>query len=457
MAASAPKIFGIGLSKTGTTSLANALQILGYETRDNIGVVKYAAGDLSSIDLNVVDAHDAVTDTPVPSFYRELDAAYPGSKFILTVRDTKGWLLSCRKQFTQPHAERQNEAHRRLFSDLYGTDVFEEEGFASGYRRFVDGVRDYFQERPQDLLVLDVSGGEGWEKLCAFLNRPVPDIPFPKANVTQVRWMSIDDVVVVAKQGGVELMRRFNGRRGLGAHGDAEHSPAGTARRVFSAALHALGAKGGVEVAVRKAHNVIAAGLTKLNSRIPVVSRASDLVPYQERRQWNHCWLVDPLDGEAAFARGSDDFSVNIALIEDGQPIYGVVHVPATDTTYYGQIGKVGYRCTRHEKPILLAPTQDSGQQARTNPSARPDEGSSRALAMCMLAEGKRGAEATLEPAMEWHTAAADAVLRSAGLYICDAASGRELDYNKQDLATGAIKIATRSAGPAGSHSQLRE
>ena len=456
MAAGTPKIFGIGLSKTGTTSLANALQILGYKTKDDMGVVKYAAGDLSSIDLNVVDAHDAVTDTPVSSFYRELDVAYPGSKFILTIRDSKGWLTSCRKQFTQPHTERQNEAHRRLFIDLYGTDVFEEERFASGYRRFVNGVRDYFKGRPQDLLVLDVSGGEGWEKLCAFLNRPVPDIPFPKANVTQIRWMSIDDVVAVAKQAGVELMRRFNGRRGLGVQDDnTEQCRFRNARRVFNAALHAMRAKDGVEVAVRKAHNVIVAGLTKLNPRIPVVSRVSAPVEYSERRQWNHCWLVDPLDGEVAFVGRRDDFSVNIALIEDGRPIYGVVHAPATDTTYFGQAGKVGYRRTRDEKPTALAQAQDHWQLAQPS-TTRQDEGSSRALAMCLLAEGKPNAESILEPVMEWHTAAPHAILRSAGLAICDRVSGRELSYNKQDLANGAIKIATLLADPTASRSQIR-
>jgi len=456
MATGNSKIFGIGLSKTGTTSVANALQILGYKTKDNMGVVKYGAGDLSSIDLDVVEANDALTDTPIPSFYRELDATFPGSKFILTIRDSAAWLTSCRKQFTQPNAERQNEAHRRLFIDLYGTDVFEEEGFASGYRRFVDGVRDYFKERPQDLLVLDVSGGEGWEKLCAFLHRPVPDIPFPKANVTQIRWMSIDDVVAVAKLAGVELMRRFNGPRGLGVQGDnTEQGRFRNARRVFNAALHALRAEGGVEVAVRKTHNVIAAGLTKLNPRIPVVSRVSAPVEYAERRRWNHCWLVDPLDGEAAFVHGRDDFSVNIALIEDGRPIYGVVHAPATDTTYYGQAGKVGYRRAHDEKPTALAQAQDPWQLAQTS-TVRQDEGSSRALAMCRLAEGKPSAETILEPAMEWHTAAAHAILRSVGLHICDGASGRELDYNKQDLANGTIKIATFSSAPAGSRSQIR-
>ena len=304
--------------------------------------------------------------------------------------------------------------------------------------------------------MLDVSGGEGWEKLCAFLDRPVPDMPFPKANVTQIRWMRIDDVVAVAKQAGIELMRRFDDRHSSGKQGDnTEYSGVRTARRVFTAALQALRAEDAGKMAARKSHKVIAAGLAKLNPRIPLVSRASDPVAYEERRQWNHCWLVDPLDGEAAFSRGSDDFSVNIALIEDGRPIYGVVHAPARDTTYYGQAGKGSYRLASDEKPIPLAQTQDPVQPAPTS-TARQDEGSSRALAMCMLAEGRRSAESILEPAMEWHTAAAHVILRSAGVHVCDAATGRELAYNKQDLANRAIKIASFPAVPTGARSQIR-
>ena len=212
MATCKAKIFGIGLSKTGTTSLANALQILGYKTKDNMGVVKYVTGDLSSVDLDVVDAHDALTDTPIPSFYRELDAKYPGSKFILTARDSEGWLKSCKKQFTERFAKVETDAHKRLFMDLYGTDVFDDRRFASGYARFVDGVRDYFKDRTRDLLSIDVTAGEGWEKLCPFLERPVPDVPFPKANVTQVRWMSVDDIVAIATHAGDELLRRYAGR-----------------------------------------------------------------------------------------------------------------------------------------------------------------------------------------------------------------------------------------------------
>ena len=127
MNSSQSKVFGIGLSKTGTTSLARALEILGYNTRDYLGVTRYSPGDLTSIDLDEVNANDAFTDTPIPSFYRELDKMYPGSKFILTVRDMDGWLKSCKKQFTQKLADKQNEANINLFMDLYGCFVFDEE------------------------------------------------------------------------------------------------------------------------------------------------------------------------------------------------------------------------------------------------------------------------------------------------------------------------------------------
>jgi 3'(2'), 5'-bisphosphate nucleotidase len=446
MLSSNSKIFGIGLSKTGTTSLANALQILGYKTKDNMGVVRYATGDLSSVDLDVVDAHDALTDTPIPSFYRELDTRFPGSKFILTVRDSDAWLLSCRKQFTQRDSERQNDAHRRLFIDLYGTDVFDAQGFATGYRRFVDGVHGHFK----DLLVLDVSAGEGWEKLCAFLEHPVPDIPFPKANVTQVRWMNIDDVIEVARQAGAELLRRSDRRRGLDAHGKSgEQSRTRVAGRLLEAAIRTLRTDDAVQATISRAHNVIAAGLIKLQPRIPVVSRTSDLAAYPDRGQWNHYWLVDPLDGEGAFVRGRDDFSVNIALIEDGRPIYGVVHAPAMDLTYYGRAGKGGYRRADGEEPVALVRERALGQPAPTSGGA-PDHGeltephekaSSQALAICKLAEGQRSDDSVLQPSMEWQTAAAHAILRSVGMRICDGESGEELGYNKKDLANGAIKI----------------
>jgi hypothetical protein len=196
------KIFCIGLSKTGTTSLARALEILGYRTRDYIGVTRYASGDLSSIDLSEIDASDAFTDTPIPSFYRELDKKYPGSKFILTTRNMDDWLRSCAKQFTSRIVSKQNDATRQLHTDLYGCFEFDADKYASGYTRFVEGVQDYFRDRPQDLLVTDICGGETWDELCAFLGKAVPESPFPVTNVSAIQWMNIRKIVDLAREAG---------------------------------------------------------------------------------------------------------------------------------------------------------------------------------------------------------------------------------------------------------------
>jgi len=444
------KIFGIGLSKTGTTSLANALQILGYSTKDNMGVVKYAAGDLSSIDLDVVDANDALTDTPIPSFYRELDARFPESKFILTIRDRDGWLKSCMKQFNQRFAQGQNAAQKQLFLDMYGTNVFDEKQFADGYESFVDGVRKHFKDRQHDLLIMNVAAGDGWEKLCPFLEQPVPDVPFPRANVTQVRWMSIDEIAAVARQAGLELMRRRDAVRHTSAGGSGGgHGHAGYAKKLFERAVQVARGEDPMEAAVRGARKVIAAGLTKLTPQIPVVSRAVAVVAHAERRHWNHLWLVDPLDGEQAFGSGNANFSVNIALIEDGRPIYGVVHAPAIGTTYYARAGKGAYRRVDNEEPVRLGTGRGSDRTtgdaaAVPGPSVATEQdanGSSHALVLCVLATGGPGRETILQPSMEWHTAAGHAILSSVGMHVRDYESGQELSYNKKTLENDRVKV----------------
>jgi len=447
------KVFGIGLSKTGTTSLANALQILGYKTKDNMGVVKYAAGDLSSVDLELVDTFAALTDTPIPSFYRELDTRYPGSKFVLTVRDSDGWLKSCKKQFTQRFAQVQTEAHKHLFMDLYGTDVFDEERFARGHDRFVAGVRDYFKDRPGDLLIINVSAGEGWEKLCVFLDRPVPDIPFPKANVTRVRWMAIEEVIAVATGAGQELMRRRAREHRIsipGRHGP--DAPLQNAKQLVERAIQALLGDRGAQAASRAAHKLIVRGLIKLNPEIPVLSRRGHIVAHAERRAWNHLWLVDPLDGEGAFASETGDFSINIALIEDGRPICGVVYAPAIDTIYYATSGKGAYRRTRDAEAVRL-PSGGSPQIASLAGTRGSDTAvraagnvSSHALAMCQFAAGTASSEATFQSLMEWQTAAAQAILQGAGMRVCDDGSGKEPSYNTKDLSSGHVRVESRAA-----------
>src|SRR5580698_1988213 len=87
------------------------------------------------------------------------------------------------------------------------------------------------------------------------------------------------------------------------------------------------------------AHRVIVADLKRVTPVLPVLSEESADIPYAERRRWDSYWLVDPLDGTKEFINKNGDFTVNIALIQDGVPIVGVVHVPATGLSYYGCLG----------------------------------------------------------------------------------------------------------------------
>lgn len=176
----APKIFGIGLSKTGTTTLFAALNDLGIKTityrhLERRNLVEWRSGDFSVDHLSDVDG---ATDLPIGTYFRELDKAYPGSKFILTERPLEPWLESIAKQFRgQPNPEMQFKRDARMA--MYGVSTFNEDRFRQVYQAHGKAVREYFADRPGDLLIQNYFAGDGWEDLCAFLNRPIPQKPFP--------------------------------------------------------------------------------------------------------------------------------------------------------------------------------------------------------------------------------------------------------------------------------------
>lgn len=418
------KIFGIGLSKTGTTSLASALEILGYRTKDYPGVQTYTKGDLSSIDPQVLEQHEALTDTPIPSFYRELDRAYPGSKFILTVRGAAGWLQSCKKQFTTRQAEKQNDAHNRLFIDLYDTPVFDEVRFRAGYERFVAGVLEHFRDRPHDLLVLDVAAGQGWNELCAFLGQPVPQQPFPKANVTRIQWMDLHELAATAREAGRELLVTHRGLR-----------PAAGAASLLRKTVYSLA--GGRDFALQSASaaslKVLTRRLAGINGGIPLVAATSPGVPLADRARWNHFWLVDPLDGTDGFGTDAGEFTVDIALVEDQKPIAGVVHAPLSDTTWFAMMGKGAFVQRGDAAPEPLA---------AANPSAVDGPAASRALAMCRAMLGSAPGASAFEGSMEWQSAAPHAVARLLGCRLVAADGNAELAYNKADWRNPVLRVA---------------
>jgi hypothetical protein len=175
------KIFGIGLSKTGTTSLFYALGLLGYRsiTYRHIrrrGIDRWLDGDFS---VDYLSDIDAATDLPLGSFYRNLDLAYPGSKFILTTREKSGWLKSVERQFTNNPDPGEFGKFTRIAA--YGHRIFNSEEFSYRYDEHFKSVTQYFKNRDSDLLILDISVDHKWQRLLKFLNygSPPPSVDYP--------------------------------------------------------------------------------------------------------------------------------------------------------------------------------------------------------------------------------------------------------------------------------------
>ncbi|NER49929.1 MAG: hypothetical protein F6J92_25265 [Symploca sp. SIO1A3] len=157
-------VWGIGLSRTGTTSLAQALGILGYKT------IHYP------LYFEEIKGFRAATDITILLWLETLDQKYPGSKFIWTERDINSWLTSCEK-----HLARSNPDARMLEirQQCFGCTDFDQKLYLQAYQYHLAQVEEYFRDRPQDFLKIDIIAGQGWELLCPFLGKSIPKKPFP--------------------------------------------------------------------------------------------------------------------------------------------------------------------------------------------------------------------------------------------------------------------------------------
>lgn len=164
------KMFGLGLARTGTSSLAHAFSLLGFSAAHLPGNIKK------------IDTCDFSDDVSVVMRFRWLDEQYPGSKFILTVREKKEWLNQCQKFFSLKPFPPGLKTRRWVFwvhRRVYGTHWFDREIWADAYDRHHAYVRWYFRNRPEDLLEMNICAGQGWERLCPFVGIDVPTIRFP--------------------------------------------------------------------------------------------------------------------------------------------------------------------------------------------------------------------------------------------------------------------------------------
>ncbi len=177
------KVFGIGWAKTGTTTLGQCFNELGFKHKSqDLELVKYIkTGDLSKI-LEIAKNNETFEDWPWIILYKELDEAFPGSRFVLTKRDPKKWVLSYKNMLSkQDEASEELNEIRRILYGLPFPNVTEEQ-LIQRYERHTREVEQYFSDRKDDLLIVNWAENAGWEELCNFLGKDIPNIPFPHSN-----------------------------------------------------------------------------------------------------------------------------------------------------------------------------------------------------------------------------------------------------------------------------------
>ena len=208
--------------------------------------------------------------------------------------------------------------------------------------------------------------------------------------------------------------------------------------------------KSPLTLADKNAHLAIMKDLTKLN--IPVLSEEGREIPYSERKDWNQLWIVDPLDGTKEFIKRNGEFTVNIALIENGIPVLGVIYVPVTKVLYYGAKDIGSFKVENDIKSklpidnnklnyIAVGSRSHMSEETETFFSQLKEKhgeidivsmGSS--LKICLVAEGAADVYPRFAPTMEWDTAAGHAIAKYAGKTFIDYSTGTEMKYNRENL-----------------------
>jgi 3'(2'), 5'-bisphosphate nucleotidase len=206
----------------------------------------------------------------------------------------------------------------------------------------------------------------------------------------------------------------------------------------------------------KKSNAVILEGLKKNYPDIPFISEETKLTPYKERKNWGRFWLIDPIDGTKEFIKKNGEFTVNVALIEDGLPVIGIVHVPAQNKTYYGvkgigsfkfemqtsqfQISNKTHYSDKNKVVIVASRSHltDETLQFVEDLKAKGKEvdflSSGSSLKFCLVAEGAADVYPRFGPTMEWDTGAAHAVALYAGKSVINYETRQPLLYNKENL-----------------------
>ncbi len=215
-------------------------------------------------------------------------------------------------------------------------------------------------------------------------------------------------------------------------------------------------------VADKNANDIINAYLEK--TPIPVISEENRSISYSEREHWTQCWIVDPLDGTKEFIKRNGEFTVNIALVSNGNPLLGVIYVPVQNTLYYtAEDASTAYKVVVEDVSAsvediiasaseisptseIIPPIKVVGSRSHLNDDTKAfiseiekentveivSKGSS--LKFCLVAEGEAHIYPRYAPTMEWDTAAGQAICQAVGVKVVEEATGQPLRYNKENL-----------------------
>lgn len=239
------------------------------------------------------------------------------------------------------------------------------------------------------------------------------------------------EVGQIARDAGAAILNIYENATDFGVEHKADDSP--------------------LTLADQASNQVIVAGLEQLAFQAPIISEENKLVTYEERKDYEYFWLVDPLDGTKEFIKRNGEFTVNIALVKGNEAVFGVVYVPVSDELFWAARDQGAFRQEATGNIKLEAASfsmQDMGlkvvaSRSHLNPETQAfvdqlnapelvSKGSS--LKLLLVAAGEAHLYPRLAPTMEWDTAAAQIVVEEAGGKVIQAASGEKVIYNKENL-----------------------
>lgn len=197
-----------------------------------------------------------------------------------------------------------------------------------------------------------------------------------------------------------------------------------------------------------KSNEIICNSLINLYPNIPIMSEENKQTDYEIRKNWEYYWCIDPIDGTKEFVKKNDEFTVNIALIHNKEPVLGVVYAPAIEVMYSAKKGVGAFKNGQKlpikrddNKYIIVASKSHMSDETQayidnintTKEKEMISMGSS--LKLCLVADGSADCYPRIAPTMEWDTAAADAVVRCVGKMTYEFEEEKPLIYNKKDLS----------------------